>query len=123
MVRTLGTPLVLMRRLWVGTWVGAGHQKGHAIITVIRHLEFSLIPHLPGRGVGLETELMINYVYMRKPPSNPSTMGFGELPDWPTHHYKSDDAPQLHGDQNSCARGPPRSCSMCRSICILYHVL
>lgn len=58
-----------MRRLWVGTWMGAGHQKDQAMIRVTGDLEFSVSPLiLPRRGVGLETELMTDYVYMRKPP-------------------------------------------------------
>ena len=46
----------------------AGHQKDQAII---RSFEFSaLAPSPPSieRGKGLEIELIINHVYMRKPP-------------------------------------------------------
>lgn len=49
--------------------MGAGHQKDQAMIRVTGDLEFSVSPLiLPRRGVGLETELMTDYVYMRKPP-------------------------------------------------------
>lgn len=35
-----------------------------------------------GRGKGREDELMIDHAYVLKPPQNPSTTGFGELPGW-----------------------------------------
>ena len=54
-----------------GPWVGASHQKDQAMT---RHLGFSALtqpPGSPGRGEGLEMELMIDHAYVRKPPKTP----------------------------------------------------
>lgn len=56
---------VLMHWLLVGLWMEANHQKYQAIM---RSLEFSALPapYFPGRGKGLEMELMTYYAYMMK---------------------------------------------------------
>lgn len=53
-----------MRRLWVGFWIGAGHQKEQAMI---RSLEFSASLPILQRGEELEMELT-DHGYARKLP-------------------------------------------------------
>lgn len=60
-----------MRRLWVGFWIGAGHQKEQAMI---RSLEFSASLPILQRGEELEMELT-DHGYARKLPQNPNSTG------------------------------------------------
>lgn len=49
----------------MGSWLGTGHQKDQARLP---SLEFSTLTlHFPGRGKGLENEL-IDHAYVLKPP-------------------------------------------------------
>lgn len=59
----IGATFVLLKPLWVGSWMGADHQKDHSMI---RNLEFSAPPPILQRGEGLEMEFMIHHVYIRK---------------------------------------------------------
>lgn len=53
-----------MSWLWVGSLLGAGHQKDQGMI---RSLEFSASSLMLQRGEGLEMELEINHAYVMKP--------------------------------------------------------
>lgn len=65
--------LVLMRQLLVGSWVVAGHQKYR---TMFRNVEFSAPVHIPWKGEKeLETELVIDHVYVMKPSWKPQKYG------------------------------------------------
>ena len=67
---------------WAPGWFldRAGHQKDQAMI---RSLKFS-VPHpqSPERGEGLKMDLIVDHTYVRKPPSNPRSTGFGGLLGW-----------------------------------------
>lgn len=64
-----------MRQLLMGSWVEADHQK---YWTVFRNVEFSVPVHIPWKGEKeLETELMIDHVYVMKPSWKPQKYGFG----------------------------------------------
>lgn len=64
---------VLMRQLLVGSWVEAGHQKYR---TMFRNVEFSTPVYIPWKGEKeLETELMIDRVYVMKPSWKPQKYG------------------------------------------------
>ena len=63
----------------MGSWLGTGHQKDQARLP---SLEFSTLTlHFPGRGKGLENEL-IDHAYVMKPPQR---AGFRVLCGWGIH--------------------------------------
>ena len=86
--RVAGASFVLMRQLWVGPWMAPGcglvTRKTKPWLKV---WYFQPLPphHSSERGERLETELIIDNTYLRKPPWNPNSVGFGELPGWWTH--------------------------------------
>ena len=78
MIKALGSSSVVMRQLWAGSWVAAGHQKDQ---DMSRSLDFSASsPTSPERAEGLEVEFMTDHSSVRKTPPNPKGTGFSELP-------------------------------------------
>ena len=64
-------------------WMGTDHQKDQAMI---KSLQFSAPDlHTAERGEGLEMNLLIGHVYVRKPPQNPNNRRFGDVPGRRTH--------------------------------------
>ena len=60
--KVLGASFVLLKWLWVGSRIWAGHQKNQVTLETMNFLT-SL--HLPVREEGLEMELILGHDYLR----------------------------------------------------------
>ena len=60
--KVLGASFVLLKWLWVGSRMGAGHQKNQVTLET---MNFPTSLHLPVREEGLEMELIIGHDYLR----------------------------------------------------------
>lgn len=59
--------IILLRGLWMVSYKETGHQKDQTMMTSC-HSQLHPSPTLQKKGQGLETELVIDYAYRRKPP-------------------------------------------------------
>ena len=96
-----------MRQLWVGSWMGDGHQKDKAMI---RSFIFSGLHHpfsREGRGVGNEinNRLILCVIASIKSQQHGVWRVFSLVN---TSRCQEGDVPQLHRDRISCTQNPPR---------------
>ena len=99
--------------------IEVGPKKHQAMI---RSLELSAAPrpHLPGRGKGLEIELIIDHAYMMKP-----TQKSLNYRDWRTSGlvnrcmFQEGGKHQLHRDRSSCAQDTSRPHLMYPILCYI----
>lgn len=85
--RILGGSFAVMRWLWVGSWIAPGKgwsAERQGLITrmtkqCLKAWSFQAHAYPADKGEGQKMELVIDHVYVRKPPWNPRGTGFGEF--------------------------------------------
>ena len=120
-----GASFVLMRWLWVGSWI----TPGWGLLTRKPDLgleAWGFQPHLHPPGSGRGWRLGECHAHLRKPPQQSQQQGMGELPCC-GHFHMLGGGHQLHGDR-AAVLGPSQTspwghCFTWTLICVLYHIL
>lgn len=110
-----------MRCFWVGSWIGAGHQKDQAVIT---SLEFSAPPPLlrEERGAGNGVN---NRLYLCDEAVIKILIVWGSERLWVGDHIYvlGSWVPQLHRDRSACAQDPCFSVSACSFVSFIMFFI